>query len=226
MMKSEVRNKKYEIRSQKQERILPLASCLTPLFLLLAVFTGCASPKGRLTLMPMPNTAPGYNNSGQGIVFANRDVKISIRLLNPEEAKRALKSKDANNPLAETLATSQYLEFLLDIENLSKAKVMYNPSFTTLFDNNMGVRKPLDYTDMYALVQDLSYGESSLKKIKDMFYDIAVTLEPGQQTSRLLVFPGSIDEEASQAAIIMKEIYIGTSAITVSFEFKVVEGIN
>jgi hypothetical protein len=170
----------------------------------------------------MPPLSPEYNNSGQKIAFTTKDVKISLLPLNSSEIKKILTSKDLNNPLAETLSTPQYLVFIMDIENLSKAKLMYNPSLTTLFDNNMDVRKPLDYTDLYSLAGSLPDIDFTLSRMKDMFYDLAITLEPGQQTSRLLLFSG-IDEKANEMTITMKEIYIGTSTIAVSFGFKVTE---
>ena len=216
---------KTNVRSQKSSRQYAVGSrqlLLTTYCLLLTVLTGCASPKGHTILAPMPPVSPEYSNAGQKIVFTNNDVKISILPLNSSETKKILTSKDANNPLADTLAAPRYLAFLLDIENLSKAQLIYNPSLTTLFDNNMGVHKPLDYTDMYSLAANLPDSEFLLNKMKDMFYDLAVTLEPGKQTSRLLLFSG-MGEEVSEVTITMKEIYIGTSAIAVSFGFKIIE---
>lgn len=195
-------------------RLLPLASCL--------FFIGCASPKGHPFLTPLPTTLPGYNITEQNIVFSNNDVKVSISPLNSSETKKILTGKDANNPLIEILTQPGYLVFLLDIENSSKAKVMYNPALTTLFDNNMGLHKPLDYTDLYSLLGNLSNSETTINVIKDIIYDLTITLAPEQRTSRLLLFSG-IEEETSQAAITMKEIYIGTSTIAVSFGFKITE---
>jgi hypothetical protein len=51
-----------------------------------------------------------------------------------------------------------------------------------------------------------------------LFYDLSVTLESGQQASRLLLFSG-IEEVIDKLTIEMKEIYIGTSTITLSFDF-------
>ena len=187
-----------------------------------AIFTGCASPKGHPVLTPLPTTLPGYNISEQNIVFSNNDVNISISPLNSSETKKLLTGKDANNPLSEILTQPGYLVFLLSIENSSKAKVMYNPSLTTLFDNNMGLHKPLDYTDMYSLLGNLPNPETTINVIKDVIYDLTVTLGPEQHISRLLLFSG-IDEEASEIELTMKEVYIGTSTIAVSFGFKITE---
>ncbi|MBI5328501.1 MAG: hypothetical protein HZB80_09495 [Deltaproteobacteria bacterium] len=231
MINAEAKSQKSGVRSQKiisildfritnlKSQIILLFTVLCPLF---TVFYGCTTLKGPAILAPMPPLSPEYNNSGHKMAFATKDVKISLLPLNPSETKKALTMKDANNPLAEILSANQYLVFIMDIENLSKSKLMYNPSLTTLFDNNMDVRKPLDYTDLYSLAGNLSDVDFVLSRMKDMFYDIAITLEPGQKTSRLLLFPG-IDEKANEMTIIMKEIYIGTSTIAVSFGFKVAE---
>ncbi|MBI5875767.1 MAG: hypothetical protein HZB81_08020 [Deltaproteobacteria bacterium] len=194
--------------------LLPIAPCL--------LLIGCASPKGPVVLTPLPTPLPGYTVSEQKIVFSNNDVKIGILPLNSSEAKKILSSKDASNPLAEALAQPKYLAFLLDIENSSKAKVLYNPVLTTLFDNDMGVHKPLDYTDLYTLVGNSPHPEAVLNVIKDIIYDLDITIGPGQRTSRLLIFSG-IEHETSEVAITMKEIYIGTSTIAVSFGFKIEE---
>ncbi|MBI3398635.1 MAG: hypothetical protein HY026_05320 [Deltaproteobacteria bacterium] len=199
--------------------VLPIAYCLLPIASCL-FFIGCASTKGHVTLMPMPAASPEYDISGQKITFSNQDVKISILPIKPSEVKKMLAGKDANNPLAEILAAPQYLAFRLDMENSSKAKIMYNPALTTLFDNTMGVHKPLDYTDLYTLIGDSPSPEAVINTIKDIIYDLAVTLAPGQHTSRLLIFSG-IEEGISEVAITMKEIYIGTSTIAVSFGFRI-----
>ncbi|MDP2683257.1 MAG: hypothetical protein Q8P28_10760 [Deltaproteobacteria bacterium] len=219
MINTEVRSQQvaagFSLRLQRNLKVA--ATCL-----LLTVLTGCASTKGHPFLTPLPTTLPGYSITEQNIVFSNNDVKVSISPLNSSETKKLLTGKDANNPLIEILTQPGYFVFLLDIENSSKAKVMYNPSLTTLFDNNMGLHKPLDYTDLYTLLGNLPNPETTINVIKDIIYDLTITLAPGQRTSRLLLFSG-IDEEASEAAITMKEIYIGTSTIALSFGFKITE---
>jgi hypothetical protein len=195
-------------------RLLTFTSCL--------FFAGCASTKGNPFLTPLPTTVPGYTVTEQTIVFNSNDIKISISPLNSSKTKTLLTDNYANNPLIEILTQPGYLVFLLDIENSSKAKVMYNPSLTTLFDNNMGLHKPLDYTDLYALLEHLPNPDIIINNMKDIIYDLTTTLRPGQRGARLLMFSG-IDKEASEVAITMKEVYIGTSTIAVSFGFKITE---
>lgn len=197
--------------------LLPIASCL--------LLIGCVPAKGQIVLTPLSSQSPEYSVSGKSAVFSNKDIKISILPLNSSEIKERLLSKDAANPLSEFLSAPQYLAFLMDIENSSKVKVLYNPALTALFDNNMGLRKPMDYTDMYSLVSNASNPESVINTMKDMFYDLGITLGPDQRTSRLLIFSG-IEEGSREFTIEMKEIYIGTSTIAVSFGFRVTEEDN
>ncbi|MEK6600032.1 MAG: hypothetical protein AABY52_06815 [Deltaproteobacteria bacterium] len=224
MINTEVRSQKSEVTGHRSQVTSNRSGvwCLVTVFLLCTALTGCASPKGHPFLTPLPTALPGYNITEQNIVFSNNDVKVGISPLNSSEAKKILAAKDTNNPLVEILTQPGYLVFLLDIENSSKTKVMYNPSLTTLFDNNMGLHKPLDYTDLYTLLGNLPNPEIIINNIKDIIYDLTVTLSPGQRTSRLLIFSG-IEEDTSEAAITMKEIYIGTSTIAVSFGFKITE---
>lgn len=215
--KSTLKNKWSAARSLSFLLLLITVHCS-----LFTVFTGCASSKGPVVLTPLPTPLPGYNISGQNIVFSSNDIKVSISPLNSAEAKKILAAKDANNPLSEILVQPQYLAFLLSIENSSKAKVMYNPALTTLSDNNMGAHKPLDYTDLYSLLGNLPNPETAINTIKDIIYDLTITLGPGQRTSRLLIFSG-IEKETSEMEVTMKEVYIGTSAIALSFGFKFAE---
>lgn len=222
MIKTETGSQRSEVRNKKPEKYLVFLLLFTIHCSLFTVFSGCASPKGPVVLTPLPTPLPGYAVLEQKIVFSNNDIRISIAPLNSSEAKKILASKDANNPLAEALTQPKHLAFLLDIENFSKAKIIYNPVLTTLFDNELGIHKPLDYTDLYTLAGGSPSPEAVINAIKDVIYDLAVTIGPNQHTSRLLIFSG-IEEETSEVAITMKEIYIGTSTIAASFGFKVSE---
>lgn len=192
--------------------LMPIAYCL--------LLTGCASPKGPIVLAPLPTKSPGYAVLERKIVFSNDEVKIGISHLALPEVQNMLASKNANDRLTKILTGRQYLAFLLDIENSSKEKVIYNPVLTTLFDSDFGVHKPLDYTDMYMLIGDSPNPEAAINNIKDIVYDLAVTVGPNQRASRLLIFSG-IEQESGEVAINMKEIYVGTKTIAVSFGFKI-----
>lgn len=184
-----------------------------------AIFSGCASAKKPTALTPIPISLPGYSTAGQTIAFHNKDIKISIYPLSASEIKELLTMKEPNNPLTEILGSPKYLIFSMEIENLSNAKILYNPALTTLFDNSMGLHKPMDYTDLYSIFSNSPNPETALKNFKDMLYDLGVTIGPGQRVSRLLIFSG-IEEESNEFTIEMKEVYIGTSTISASFSFK------
>lgn len=215
MLKTKIRGQK----SSGQHAVGSRQLLLTTYCLLLTVLTGCASSKGHTTLLPIANPFPGYNISGQTITFHNKDIKISIYPLNAPETKEMLTMKEPNSPLTEILGSPKYLIFSMEIENLSNAKILYNPALTTLFDNSMGFHKPMDFTDLYSIFSNSPNPEAALKNFKDMLYDLGVTLGPGQRVSRLLIFSG-IEEESSEFTIEMKEVYISTSTISASFSFK------
>jgi len=200
-------------------KIIFCFTLLSACCLLSTVLTGCsATIKEHVSVKPIQTSLPGYSISGQRITYSNQDIKLSILPLNPPETRKILIDKAHNNPLAEILTRPQYMVFLLDIENLSRAKIIYNPALTALHDSEMGFHKPLDYTDLYSLAGSLQNPEHTLNNMKGLFYDLSVTLEPGQQTSRLLLFSG-IEEVIDKLMIEMKEVYIGTSTITLSFDF-------
>ena len=200
-------------------KIIFCFTLLSACCLLSTVLTGCsATIKEHVSVKPIQTSLPGYSISGQRITYSNQDIKLSILPLNPPETRKILIDKAQNNPLAEILTRPQYMAFLLDIENLSRGKIIYNPALTALHDSEMGFHKPLDYTDLYSLAGSLQNPEHTLNNMKGLFYDLSVTLEPGQQTSRLLLFSG-IEEVIDKLMIEMKEVYIGTSTITLSFDF-------
>lgn len=192
------------------------------IILQLANLAGCATQKGPMLLTPLPSKSTGYNISGQNIIFSNKDLAMSISPLNSSETEKLFSNIDANNPLISILADPQYLVFKLDIKNSSNSKVMYNPAFTTLFDSNMGIHKRLDYTDLYQLLWNEHKHESAINAIKEKFYDLDINLAPGKNISRLLIF-SDMDEENEELTITMKEIYIGTSTIELTFGFKLEE---
>src|SRR3989344_6971389 len=119
-------------------KIIFCFTLLSACCLLSTVLTGCsATIKEHVSVKPMQTSLPGYSISGQRITYSNQDIKLSILPLNPPETREILIDKAQNNPLAEILTRPQYMAFLLDIENLSMGKIIYNPALTSLHDRGL-----------------------------------------------------------------------------------------
>lgn len=91
---------------------------------------------------------------------------------------------------------------------------MYNTSYTVLTSDALDYKKPLDFTDLY----DITGGTGRLASLKGKFYDLNTTIAPGERTSRLLIFR-PLSEEAEDAEVVIKDLYIGTKTRDLSFPF-------
>jgi hypothetical protein len=83
----------------------------------------------------------------------------------------------------------------------------------------------MDYTDLYGVVRGREEGnspESELRGLKGLYYDLTTTIPPGSTTSKLLIFP-PLSERGKRARLRIKELYIGTDAISISFPFSMRE---
>ena len=108
----------------------------------------------------------------------------------------------------------------MEIKNLSEERLIYNPSRTALMDNAMGYKKPLDYTDLYMLERDT--GADLIQGLKGRFYDLDVTLFPGEGVSRFLIFR-PIDEGGTKAVLVLRAVYIGMDTVDIKLPFVIRE---
>ncbi len=195
---------------------LPLKNCKTinPLIsiIVLLVFFGCAAPKGKAYLFPDGDRLKGmYHKEGtEEDVFENNSIRIAVRHIKA--------SGYEGSPLLKNLLDKEFVILSASIENRSKLKTIYNPSMTVLTDDSLDYRKPLDYTDLYEAATGNSALESGLEAIKGKFYDLALTLQPGEKTSRLLIFE-PLSKDAGKAELAMNDIYIGTDTVSLRFPF-------
>ncbi len=170
-------------------------------------------PKTALRLQPAEKGPEGYLKTGLEGVFQNKSLRVAASII---------KDTEGGPGLIGELLGKKYVVIRLDIENRSSAKVIYNPTHTVLTNDALDYRKPLDYTDLYDIKG--SSGERELAQLRGRFYDLTVTLLPGERSSRLLIFE-PMSKGVKKAELSIKEIYIGTDTIRVSFPFEAKEGI-
>lgn len=167
---------------------------------------GHARPGTGMYLYPSPAAEQeGYATDGRSAVFESDAVKISVRQTRKDEA---------HGPFIAGLLEKDYVIFNLSVENKSAHSIIYNPAYTVLATDSLDYRKPLDFTDLY----DITGSEQELSDLKGRFYDLNVTLKPGEKTSRLLIFR-PVSREAAKAGVAIKEIYVGTTTERFSFPF-------
>ncbi len=135
-------------------------------------------------------------------------IRASVRHMRKDEAA-------PGGAFIAGLLDKGYVIFNLTIENISGSKIIYNPAYTVLTNDSLDYRKPLDFTDLY----DITGNEQEVSALKGKFYDVNVTIHPGDATSRLLIFR-PMSGKAAKAEVAIKEIYIGTSTESISFPFE------
>lgn len=179
---------------------------------LLLTFYGCAQVKGTAYLYPDGNYLKGpYSKAGEEGVFDNKSMRITVRQVKPAEYEDV--------PVLKSLfGKKNYIIFIMGIENKSRSRVIYNPALTVLTNDQLDYIRPLDYTDLYDLASGDSGTENALTSMKGKFFDLTMTLMPGEKASRLIIF-GAFSKNVGNAQLAINEIYVGTDAINVSFPF-------
>lgn len=194
------------------------ATPLAPVFfcLLLLLSYGCASTDpGPLLLHPAGKTAEGYTQEADEWVYSDKDVQV--RVSHVSKGTGTLLVSEGAKILIDELHERGYLLLKMDIRNGSKAKVIYNPALTALKDNSLGYKKPLDYTDLYDLTSG-DDGLTGLSGFKGVFYDLSLTLEPGERTSGLLAFR-PLGKKTRKAELVIKNLYVGKDILNMRFPF-------
>jgi hypothetical protein len=180
--------------------------------IVLLFFFGCAAHNGRPYLYPDDKNLTGmYHREGaEEGVFENGSIRVTVRNVKASECEGI--------PLLKNLSDKKYVILSVGIENKSKLKAIYNPSMTVLKDDSMDYKKPLDYTDLYDAAIGDSGLESGLSAMKGRFYDLALTLQPGEKTTRFLIFE-PLSKNAARADLAINEIYLGTDTVSLRFPF-------
>lgn len=174
------------------------------------IVTGCSTKPKTGALLPVDNMGAGYHRESDENVFENDSISVRVRAI-----------KDGGGvAILDELIKSKYAVFNMEIVNRSKVRIQYDPSTTVLTDDESSYLKPLDYTDLYDLKAGAEGGERELSKMRGRFYDVSTTLSPGETVSKLLIFK-PFGEGMEEAALAVRDIYIGTEPIDVTFRFEV-----
>lgn len=171
---------------------------------ILAIAYGCKPAPKMGYLVPDAKGPKGYEVvAGSGVV-SNEFVRLSASQVRKGEERE---------PLLASLLEKNYIIINLSIENLSDKTVIYKPHLTAIDNDAFDFMRPLDYTDMY------DFGDmEGLDAVRHRFYDLDVTLRPGQQSKRLLIFR-PLSKNVKKAVLRIDDLYVGTDYIKVAFPF-------
>ncbi|MBI5469255.1 MAG: hypothetical protein HY891_09000 [Deltaproteobacteria bacterium] len=198
-----------------------LISALITAVVLLFVAQGCAhKPDVKLFMYPDDKGSEGYSRKADQGVFENKSIRVTVRKIGDSD------DEGLSQEVIAHLLKKDYLIFRMEIENTSRHRAIYNPSFTTFTDDAMDYGTPIDYTDLYDMAEGVWEKEAkdgekkpfSMNGLKGLFYDLATTIPPGGKTSKLLIFK-PISTDCTKAALTLSELYIGTETIRVIFPF-------
>lgn len=202
------------------------------LFLIPFTNHGCSTtPDGPKHLYPRDAGPPGYiqvGGAGGAGVFEGENFRIEARPLRPPIRpgdNAGTTGLPALPTLFGELLAENYVVLKVTIVNRSEEKLLFNPSLVSLMDNEMEYRKPLDYTGIYDIVrkkEGKGPPEVELARLKGKYYDLNETVPPGGKTSKLLIFK-PLSERGKRAVLKIKELYIGTEAISLAFPFRMLE---
>lgn len=181
--------------------------------------SGCAGNNkyAVLSLLPAGDSVglPGYQQLGNTGVLTTRELKMTVTPLTSADV--------AGQPeLLRELVRKDYVVIRMEIENLSLKKIIFNPVYAVLTTDSFDYKKPLEYTDFYDLAgkADGKKRERKVNELKGKFYDLATTLAPGHNTSRMLIFP-PLSKNSAKADLLIKELYIGTETVEFYFPFTI-----
>lgn len=192
-------------------RSMPALTWPVFFYLLSLLVQGCAStPDGRLNFYPSKGAPPGYSASGTSLVYEDNDLLVKVK---------GFKEGYSSGMVEEDLFEKEYVLIVMGIENRSGKKVIYNPAITALMDDTMGYRKPLDFTDIYDISRGADpWGGGKLDGFGSRFYDLSVTVLPGQRVEKLLAFT-PLEKKSTKAELVIKNLYIGSEIIDLRFNF-------
>lgn len=175
------------------------------------LIAGCTPvPKSPMHLFPDEKGQEGYYRLKDSGVFESKAVKISVSLLE--------KTNPGIDPMVSALLDKDFVVVRMDIVNYSPVRAMYNPAYTALMSDSFDYRKPLDYTDIYDMTANIPGFENGIAKLKGKFYDLNETVNPGEKSSKLLIFK-PLSKDIKTAELSIKEVYIGTETIRLTFPF-------
>ena len=175
-------------------------------------------PLGLYLLNPIASEGHGLKMEKDRLVFENKVVRVSVR-----QVLSAGMGKGSD--FFAILLKARFILVEMEITNKGKKKIIYNPLMTHLLAGSMDYKKPLDYPDLYMIASSLVQGSAPdgiLRSIRGSYYDLNTNLGPGEKASKYMVFR-PFAEKNKQAVIVLKELYVGTDAVVLTFPFDMVK---
>lgn len=195
-----------------------LRNCLIVSTLLFMIFfSACgANKKIRgpffLELAPINKKSEGFTHGPGGeLIFEAFSVRFSLT---------PLRSVRAGDPrLIQALMTQGFVIIDMEITNMTTSdKVMFNPSMSSLMDNKLHFKKPLEFTALYRIAMRMKMERTLNRELKGRFFDTNQIVRPGRTIRKFLIFT-PFREAGKKAQLNLQEVYIGNKTIQIRFPF-------
>ncbi|MCK4739083.1 MAG: hypothetical protein KAT46_03965 [Deltaproteobacteria bacterium] len=175
-------------------------------------------PLGLYLLKPVPVKNLGLKTKNKKLIFENKEVKVSLK-------QKLSAGNSKGSGFFAVLLKARFILVEMTIESKKKKKIIYNPIHTYLLAGSLDYKKPLDYPDLYMIASSVAGGsppEAILNSIRGLYYDLNTNLKPGEKKTKYLIFR-PFSEKNTKALIVMKEFYVGTDTLALTFPFEMIK---
>ncbi len=101
--------------------------------------------------------------------------------------------------------------FLLEVQNRTRQAVRFQPGNLVRLLGDKQQDHILDYTDLYSYLFEQGKDPDSLGRIRDVFFDSGVTLEPGASLEKLVFFrPLPEKGKKKRLSLLVSSFQVGT----------------
>ena len=193
---------------------------------LAAFLAGCATAKpGPLLLHPVPTTRDKYSLSQGAIVFSGPDFTVSARPWDHRLVAEEFRSSGEPNPFGEDeTAIGRFIFLKVRLENHSARTLVFNPMRSSLLREGEAPKRPLENSDLFVFADEESAAaEARGRSFRRVSYDITVTVRPGQELERYLVFPAP-EDEVKQVDLEIADLWHGSTSFDLRFGFEAFPG--
>jgi hypothetical protein len=149
------------------------------------------------TWLPATSEKMPLNLQGERVIFKTDEMRLEVELL--DDARRTIFLTSAGvgetDPFAESVFGWRVFTFLIRVENTGGEELQLRPPACTFITKRpTGHRSPCDFLCLRATSDRAGLDSATTKSFMRAILDTAVTVNPGEKLSKLLVFSDVPDE--------------------------------
>lgn len=184
-----------------------------------------AGPSGPLLLHPVPPTLDKYSLSQGAIVYSGPGFSASARPWDYRLVAEECRNSGEPCPFGEDeTAAGRFIFFRVRFENRSVRTLVFNSMRASLLRKEETPLLPLENSDLFMFAGEEQVGaEARGRAFRRMSFDGTVTIRPGQEIERYLVFR-SPKEAASRFVLEIDDLWLDAKAFDLYFAFEAYPG--